>query len=48
MRQTKSEATAKVEFVQSPEGMYEQLREWRKEHPLASFDEIPEETRRER
>lgn len=48
MRKTKSEATAKAEFVESAAGMYARLRAWRKAHPLASFDEIAEEVGKER
>ena len=48
MRKTKSEATAKAEFVGSAGEMYERLRAWRKAHPLASFDEIAEEVGKER
>jgi hypothetical protein len=48
MRKTKSEASAKAEFVESAAGMYERLRAWRKAHPLASFDELAEAVGQER
>lgn len=36
---------SKPEFVSEAEGMYEELRSWRKANPSASFDEIAEAVR---
>lgn len=36
------------DFMESAQGMYERLKEWREQHPEASFDEIAEAVGRER
>jgi hypothetical protein len=48
MNTTKSEATREQEFSALAAAMHVRLRQWRAEHPEASFDEIGEQVTRER